>query len=598
MKINEAWYQYPSNLVDLFEDSYKKFKDRPWIGKKNQSGDYDFKTYGELGTRIDNLRGGMAQLGIQKDESVGLIINNSIEWAVIAFATYGLGARLVPMYENELEKTWKYIVEDSGITLLYVANQKVSDQVKGYVDEIETLEKIILIDGKGDGSMAGVEQSGESNPIDSIKPHYSDIAVLIYTSGTTGAPKGVLLSHGNFTTNVQAASKLHNHLNETDVTLSILPWAHSFGQTAELYNSAYNGFSTGMMGSVDTLVDDMAKIRPTMLIAVPRIFNKVYARIHNMMDEKGGLAKKLFELAKGAAAEKRKTGNSGIKYAILDKIVLSKIRDRFGGRLKLAITGSAAMNLEIATFFSDIGIPTYDCYGLTETTPAMTMNSPRGNMLGSVGRAIDKVTVKIDKSLVGEDSPDGEIVCFGPNVMQGYHNKPEQTAAVMVEDPELGTGFRTGDRGRLDENGYLFITGRFKEEYKLENGKYVHPASLEEDIKLNSYIANAMIYGEGKVYNVSIIVPDFIALTSYVESLGLNADDPNEIVSDERVQTFLGSEVTQQLKTNYGGYEIPKKFIFVPEDFSLENGLLTQTMKLKRKVVLNHYQDELNSLYT
>ena len=344
---------------------------RPWIGKKNPSGDYDFKTYGELGTRINNLRGGMAQLGIQKDESVGLIINNSIEWAVIAFATYGLGARLVPMYENELEKTWKYIVEDSGITLLYVANQNVYDQVKGYVDEIETLEKIILIDGKGDGSMAGVEQSGEASPIDSIKPHYSDIAVLIY----------------------------------------------------------------------------------------------------------------------------------------------------------------------------------------------MTMNGPGGNLLGSVGRAIEKVTVKIDKSLVCEDSPDGEIVCFGPNVMQGYHNKPEQTAAVMVEDPELGAGFRTGDRGRLDENGYLFITGRFKEEYKLENGKYVHPASLEEEIKLNSYIANAMIYGEGKAYNVCMIVPDSIALGSYVESLGLSADNPNELVSDERVQNFLGSEVTNQLKTNYGGYEIPKTFM-------------------------------------
>ena len=206
--------------------------------------------------------------------------------------------------------------------------------------------------------------------------------------------------------------------------------------------------------------------------------------------------------------------------------------------------------------------------------------------------------MKIDKSLVGEDSPDGEIICFGPNVMKGYHNKPEQTADVMVKDPELGTGFLTGDRGRLDENGYLFITGRFKEEYKLENGKYVHPASLEEDIKLNSYIANAMIYGEGKAYNVCIIVPDFVALTSYVESLGLSIDDPNEIVRDERVQTFLGSEVTHQLETNYGGYEIPKKFIYVPEDFSVENGLLTQTMKLKRKIVLNRYQDELNSLYT
>ena len=594
----DAWYEYPSNLVDMFEDSVKKFAGRPLVGMKNADGEYDYKTYGEIAQRVDNLRGGLAQLGVEKGDGVGLIINNSDAWGVIAFAAYGRCARLVPMYEKELVRTWRYIIEDSELKVLFVVNKDVYEQVNGWVDEIESLEKVFIINGSGENSMAAVEAMGQKKPMASIKPHYSDIASLIYTSGTTGDPKGVLLSHGNFTTNVQAAANAFPHIDENVVTLSILPWAHSFGQTGELYLGIYVGGSTGILGSVETVVDDMGKVRPTILIAVPRVFNKVYSGIHNMMIEKGGVAQFLFNTAKKEAGKKRETGKTSIKLKILDKLVFQKIRDRFGGRLKEAITGSAAMNPEIAQFFIDIGIPTYDCYGLTETTPAMTINSPAGHRLGSVGRAIEKVTVVIDKSIVGEDSEDGEILCFGPNVMQGYHNKPEKTRDVMLSDPKLGVGFRTGDRGRLDKDGYLFITGRFKEEYKLENGKYVHPASIEEDIKLNSYVINAMLYGDGKAYNVSLVVPDFEALKPVVEEMGLGGKSPADLIKEEKVQDFIKTEVTSHLKKTYGGYEIPKKFIFLPEDFSLENGMLTQTMKLKRGNVYEKYLDQLEALYT
>lgn len=597
MKKTDAWYEYPSNLVDMFEDSVKRFADRPLVGMKNANGEYEYKTYGQIARRVNDFRGGLAQLGVEKGDGVGLIINNSEAWCVIAFAAYGRGARLVPMYEKELLHIWRYIIEDSGLKVLFVANENVYEQVKGWVDEIETLEKIFIIDGSDENSMAAVEEMGQKNPVASVKSHYSDIASLIYTSGTTGDPKGVLLSHGNFTTNVQAAAAAFPHIDENVVTLSILPWAHSFGQTAELYLGIYVGGSTGIMGSVETVVDDMGKVRPTILIAVPRVFNKVYSGIHNMMIEKGGLAQFLFNTAKKEAEKKRKTGKTSIKLKILDKLVFGKIRDRFGGRLQEAITGSAAMNPEIAQFFIDIGIPTYDCYGLTETTPAMTINSPTGHRLGSVGRAIEKVTVVIDKSIVGEGSEDGEILCFGPNVMQGYHNKPEKTREVMVSDPKLGVGFRTGDRGRLDKDGYLFITGRFKEEYKLENGKYVHPASIEEDIKLNSYVINAMLYGDGKPYNVCILVPDFEALKPISDEMGLDGKSPKELIKEEKVQDFIKAEVTNHLKKTYGGYEIPKKFIFLPEDFSLENGMLTQTMKLKRGNVYEKYIDRLEALY-
>jgi len=597
MKQKEEWYEHPTNLVDMFEDSVARYPNQPSIGTKRADGNYHFLTYREISDRVNNLRGGLARLGVGKDDVVGLIIKNSVEWAIIAFATYGLGARLVPMYEKELERVWKYIVKDSGVKVLFVINDDIYDQVKGYVDEIETLKHIFIIQSNDNKSMPEVERMGKANPVKSIKPHWSDIAGLIYTSGTTGDPKGVLLSHGNFTTNIQAALRAFPGFDENTRSLSILPWAHSFGQTGELYLGMSIGASTGIVGGVDTIVDDMQKVKPTLLLAVPRIFNRVYAGIHNMMKEKGGLAEKLFNLAKSEAEKKRKTGSASLLFYVLDYIVFGKIRAKFGGQLKLAITGSAVMNPEIAQFFSDIGIPTYDCYGLTETSPAMTVNSPKECRLGSVGKAIEKVTVVIDKSLVGEDSEDGEIVCFGPNVMQGYHNKPEKTAEVLVEDPELGIGFRTGDRGRLDKDGYLYITGRFKEEYKLENGKYVHPASIEEDIKLNDYIVNAMLYGEGKQYNVCIAVPDFDALKKYTKTLGLESKSPEDLIQDQKIIDFLTEQITTHLKGSYGGYEIPKRYLFVANDFTIDDGLLTQTMKLKRRNVLKKYGEQLTSLY-
>jgi len=597
MTRKEIWFEPPYNLVDMFETTVRKFPDRNNIGVKQADGEYQFFTYRQMSERVNNLRGGLATLGVEKDDAVGVIIKNSVEWALAAFASYGRGARFVPMYEKEREQIWEYIITDSGLKVLLVVNTDIYNKVKHLVDKIETLEKIIIIEGDGPGTLAELEEIGKSNPVPSIKPHWSDIAALIYTSGTTGDPKGVLLSHGNFTSNVQAAAKAFSHLDESTVSLSILPWAHSFGQTGELYLGMYLGGSTGLVESVDTIVDDLQKVKPNILIAVPRIFNRVYDGIHRLMKEKGGAAEFLFNLAKSEAEKKRETGKGSILLYILDRIVFSKIRAKFGGNLKLAITGSAVMNPEIATFFSDIGIMTYDCYGLTETTPAMTINSPEKNRIGSVGCAIDKVTVIIDKSMTGKDSEDGEIICHGPNVMQGYHNKPDKTAAVLIDDPELGVGFRTGDRGKLDKDGFLYITGRFKEEYKLQNGKYVHPASIEEDIKLNPYIANAMIFGEAKPFNVCLMVPDFESLKSYIESIDCTGKSPEELIQVPTFVDFLQNQVIDQLRSIYGGYEIPKEFLIIADDFSVDNGLLTQTMKLRRQKVMEKYGDQLIALF-
>lgn len=592
-------YDKPDNLVDLIETSVSKHGNLPVFGTKNSNGDYEWITYRELGERVDNLRGGLAQVGVNRGDGVGIIANNRIEWAVCAYATYGLGAQYIPMYENELEKIWKYIINDSGVKVLLVSSSEIYEKVMDFKGEIPAVEKVFIIDAQGENTMAELERMGKENPVKSIQPKPSDIAVLIYTSGTTGTPKGVLLSHGNFTTNVHAAGKLYPQLGKDDRGLSILPWAHSFGQTAELYFYSHVGGSVGFIEKVTTIAEDMEKVQPTYLIAVPKIFNKIYDGLWTKMNETGGLAKMLFVMGVESAKKRRELAQEGktcfltdMKFKLADAIVFNKIRQRFGGRLKGTISGSATMNVEIGHFFSDIGVPVYDCYGLTETTPAATMNCPTAHRPGSVGRAIDQVRVVIDKFSSEDGRDDGEIIVYGPNVMQGYHNNPEATQAVMTEDG----GFRTGDRGRLDDDGYLFITGRIKEQYKLINGKYVFPTALEEEMKLIPLVETVMVYGDGRDFNIALVIPDFVVLEKYAKENNL-PNDHEALVQNPQVQKMIANAIRDALKGKFGGYEIPRKFIFLKETFSFENGMLTQTMKLKRRNVLEQYMPEIESLY-
>jgi len=588
----------PDNLVELFENSVKKYGERQYLGTKNKAGEYEWITYREMGERVDNLRAGLASLGIRQGDAVGIIANNSVEWAVGHFAVNGLGAMYVPMYEAELPQVWEYIVRDSAVKLLFVSQQRILERVSDFPKRIPTLERIILIHGTGPDTMAALEKAGAEKPVKSVYPKPEEVAVLVYTSGTTGDPKGVLLMHGNWTSNHHARAVAYPGFNPDDRSLSLLPWAHCFG-LGELHTFTAIGGSLGFMESTATVVQDMAKVRPTFLIAVPRIFNKVYDTIVTRVNEAGGIKKKLFDAGVAAAKRKRELAAQGkssaltnLTFRVIDRIVFRKIRELFGGRLRGSMTGSAAMNPEISRFFFDIGIPLYDAYGLSETTPGITVNCPDAYRIGSVGRALDKVRVVIDRSVVEPGARDGEIVVYGPNVMKGYHNKPEATRAVMTEDG----GIRTGDRGRIDEDGYLWITGRIKEQYKLENGKYVFPAALEEDICLNHFVQSAIVYGAGREYNVCLLVPDFAALRDYAAKHNL-PDDAESLAANEAIRSMITGEVLASLKGKYGSYEIPRKFDFLTEGFTLENGMLTQTMKLKRRVITEKYADRLEALY-
>jgi long-chain acyl-CoA synthetase len=359
------------------------------------------------------------------------------------------------------------------------------------------------------------------------------------------------------------------------------------------------GASTGFAESPQTIVDDLALVKPTFLLAVPRIFNRVYDGLHAKMNDQGGVAKKLFYMGVDAARERRRLKQEGrsriavdLKFKLADALVFKKIRQKFGGRLEYSASSSAALSPHIADFFEDVGLPVFEAWGMTELSPAATLCTPEAKKRGSAGRPIDKVSLKIDTAYAVDRPDEGELIVYGPNVMKGYHNKPEETRAAMTGDG----GLRSGDRAYIDEEGYLFITGRIKEQFKLENGKFVSPATMEEEIKLLPYVEHAMVYGLNRPYTVCLVFPDFAVLEKIASRKGWPAE-PAGMVADRGFGTYIEQKILDHLKGKFGHYEIPKRFIFLSEGFTVENGMLTQTFKLKRREVLKKYQPTIDAAY-
>ncbi|PKN58537.1 MAG: long-chain fatty acid--CoA ligase [Deltaproteobacteria bacterium HGW-Deltaproteobacteria-14] len=586
------------NLVDMFEKSTQKYAKNPLFGVK-KGGVYRWQTYEDIAKAVAEFRGGLASIGVGHGDRVAVISDNRPEWAIGAYAVYGLGAQYVPMYEAQLEKDWKYILNDSGTKVLLVANSEIFEKTKKFVDEVESLEHVVNFEGKADDSTsyAALLKVGAAKPVPSVHPKQDDVCGFIYTSGTTGNPKGVLLSHKNLTSNVNALHEIFP-LGSDDVSLSFLPWAHSFGQTVELHALLSYGASMGLAESVSKIIENLAEVRPTLLFSVPRIFNRIYDGVNKKMQEAGGLKLKLFNAMLDTAKKKKEleaTGQSSVvvnlKHTVLDKLVASKVRERFGGRLKYAVSGGAALSKDVGEFIDNLGIMVYEGYGLTETSPIATANAPSGRIIGSVGRPIPGVRVVV---IPAEGAPEGqgELVVYGPNVMVGYHNQPEANKAVFTDDG----GFRTGDMGRIDDKGFVFITGRVKEQYKLENGKYVVPAPLEEKLRLSPFIANVMIDGTNKPFNVALIVPDLESLRAWATSNGVAAASDEALVQDPKVVKLFTDEIAKHSAT-FKGYEAPRKFVLTAEDFSLENGMLTPSLKVKRRVVMERYGKQLEALY-
>jgi long-chain acyl-CoA synthetase len=342
----------------------------------------------------------------------------------------------------------------------------------------------------------------------------------------------------------------------------------------------------------------MPEIRPTILVSVPKVFNSVYDGIQKKMAAEGGATKKVFDLAvsngrKREQMAKRGTSSTWVELqnSLYDKLVFTKIRDAFGGRLRYAFSGGAAISTEVAEFISLVGITVYEGYGLTETSPIITCNVKGARRIGSVGRVIPKVTVEIDTDVTG-DPEVGEIVAHGPNVMKGYYNLPEANEEVFTGNG----GFRTGDLGHMDDDGYLFIRGRIKEQYKLENGKYVVPSPIEEQLQLSGYIMQAMVYGEQRPYNVALVVPDFEYLKTWAEENGIDTSDPQALLANEKVRELFVSELNRA-QANIKRYERVRDFVLEDDEFSPENGLLTPSLKIKRRAVMAKYGNQIDEMY-
>jgi long-chain acyl-CoA synthetase len=593
-------------LVDIFDHSLDAHGARELFGTK-KAGRWTWTTYGEFGALVDRFRGGLASLGVTRGDRVAIVSNNRVEWPVAAYSCYGLGAAFVPMYEAQNPKDWEFIVRDCGARVLIVANDAVLGKARGLLDSVDCLKNIVLLEGTTNGdaritTYASALGSGGSQP--ATRPDPKDLAALLYTSGTTGNPKGVMLTHLNIASNVSAGHEVFP-IRSTDRSLSILPWAHAFGQTAELHTLMSFGASMAIGEGMDKILDNLVEVKPTILCCVPTIFSRLYTAVQHQLASKPKAIRDLVARALRIKAKERAGGTIALHERLIvklvDKIVFEKVRARLGGRLGFAISGGAALSRDVAEFIDSIGIVVYEGYGLTETSPVSSVNGPAARKIGSVGRAFPGVRIEIDPAAAEHNAREGgrparvegEVVVYGPNVMKGYFNRPDETAAVFTPDG----GFRTGDMGYIDPDGFVFITGRIKEQYKLENGKYVVPTPLEDQLKLSPYVANAMVYGDNKPYNVALIVPNVPALKKWAEANQVALPERlDEIAKDDRVRSLIANEIKAR-EAEFKGFERIMDFALVPAEFTIESGMLTPKMSLKRRKVLEVYGPVIEQLY-
>jgi long-chain acyl-CoA synthetase len=421
-----------------------------------------------------------------------------------------------------------------------------------------------------------------------------DCAMFIYTSGTTGNPKGVRLSHFNLASNICGVLEIAP-LRKDEISLAFLPWAHVFGGCLELNALMSRGDSIAICEDTNRLIDQLGEVKPTCLFAVPRIWNRIYDGVNKQMADRPAVIQKFFQ-AGMRLKSKQKSGESlslpeTLLLAAADRVLFAKVRARFGGRLRFAFSGAAALAPEVAEFIDNLGIIVYEGYGLTETSGAATANGTHGRRPGSVGRVVPGFELKLDHDAVGATDGEGEILIYGTGVMQGYHNQPAETAHAFTHDH----GLRTGDLGRVDADGFLFITGRVKELYKLSNGKYVAPVPLEEKLQLSPYIAQAFVFGADHPHNTAVIVADLQSLQRWAAGLGIDKP-PAELLKDSRTRALFRREIDAHSR-DWKGYEQVREFVLDHDPFTTDNDLLTPTFKLKRRNVTQKYQAELDALY-
>ncbi|QDO89092.1 long-chain fatty acid--CoA ligase [Ornithinimicrobium ciconiae] len=563
-------------------------------------------TWSEAAVRANAIAAGLVDLGVQLEDRVALAAATRLEWVLVDLAVMSAGAATTTIYPTTLASDVAYIVSDSGSKVVIAEDATQVEKLRSHRHDLGDLAHIVVIDGEGDGdwviTLSELEERGqarlEAEPelvnerIDQLTPEH--LATVIYTSGTTGRPKGVRLPHSAWTYEAAAVDSI-GILDGSDLQYLWLPLSHVFGKVL-LVLPLQIGFPTAVDGRVDKIVENVAVVQPTFMGAAPRIFEKAYGRITMMMADEGGVKEKLFHWATGVGrkvSELRQEGTepSGVlalQHSLADKLVLKKVQARFGGRVRFFISGSAALNRDVAEWFDAVGLRIIEGYGLTESSAASFVNRPHtgGYKFGSVGWALPGTEVKI--------AEDGEILLRGPGVTAGYHQNEEATSEALDSESWL----HTGDIGELDDRGFLSITDRKKDLFKTSVGKYVAPSVIESMFKgICPYASQLVIEGDGRKFVSAIVTLDPEAIEGWAAQNGMAGKEYAEIVSSPACREMVEGYI-DELNSQLNRWEQVKQFVILDHDLTVEEGDLTPSMKLKRRVVTKKYAEELDALYT
>jgi long-chain acyl-CoA synthetase len=580
----------------LFDIPYHQLKNYPnstmFVTKTN--GVWNGMKTADFVDKANLLSRGLISLGINAGDRVAVSSNNRVEWNLFDIAVQQAGAVLVPLYPNISENDYRFILNDAEVKICVVGNEELANKMKNVQGDVPSLQHLMTFDEvNGFTNWSAIDKAAESTDESVVKERmaavrYEDLVTIIYTSGTTGQPKGVMLSHKNILSNVEACLDPIPADNSSKV-LTFLPVCHIYERMLH-YLYMYIGCSVYFAESMDTIGDNIREVQPDVFTAVPRLIEKVFDKIMAKGDDLTGIKRKLFFWAVDLAEEFDVVGKSGwyhFKLKIARKLIFSKWQEALGGKVRAIASGSAALQPRLARIFLAADIPILEGYGLTETSPVVSVNSfDKGIRIGTVGALIDGVQVKI--------AEDGEILVKGPNVMMGYYKNPEATAEVIDSEG----WFHTGDIGIFQEGKFLKITDRKKEIFKTSGGKYIAPQGMENKFKESRFIEQIMVIGEGEKFPSALIVPSFAFVKEWATRKGLDFEklSNEEIAAHPKLHERINQEVSA-LNKEYGNWEQIKKFVLLPKEFSIDGDELTPTLKLKRKKILAKYQKEYKSIY-
>jgi long-chain acyl-CoA synthetase len=589
-------------LTQLYFGALERFGTRPVAFRAKRQGQWRELSYQQLADRVQDLSLGLLELGVSPGDRVAILSENRPEWAIADYACLTARCTDVPIYPTLPARQVEYALCDSGAVAIFVSTKQQLEKVTAIRSRVPALRHVITFDNGASG--AGVltldQVCARGQAARSRHPRWKDtalearpddLATLIYTSGTTGDAKGVMLTHGNITSNVTTCCTLFT-FRDTDDCLSFLPLSHIFERMFGHYSMFHAGVVINYAESVDTVAADMERWRPTLMASVPRLYEKIYARVLERVRTGSAVKKRLFFWAKDVGErwiERRLNGQPispllAAQRLLADRLVFAKLRERTGGRLRFFISGGAPLSPDIARFFHAAGMPILEGYGLTETSPVIAVNTFEHLRLGTVGRPIPGVEVKI--------APDGEILTRGPHVMTGYYRKPEATSEALDDEG----WFHTGDIGLLDPDGYLKITDRKKDLIVTAGGKNIAPLPIESLVKTSKFVSNAVMLGDRRRFPIMLVVPNQTTLTAWAEGQKIKAENFEALLQLPETQSKMDREVRTTLR-DQASFEVPKRLLLLPHDFTVESGELTPTLKIKRRVVEQHHRLAIEALY-